>query len=50
MLLFGVALTPATLAGAWVGKKVVGRISDRVFVILVELGLVAAGALFLLGL
>lgn len=50
VLLFGVALTPATLAGAWVGKKVVGRISDRVFVILVELGLVAAGALFLLGL
>ena len=50
VMLFGVALTPATLAGAWVGKKIVGRISDRVFVVLVEIGLVAAGVLFLLGL
>jgi uncharacterized membrane protein YfcA len=49
VLLFGVALTPATLAGAWVGKRIVGRISDRVFVMLVEIGLVAAGVLFLLG-
>ena len=50
MLLYGVALTPATLLGAWVGKKIVGRISDRVFVLLVEIGLLAAGVLFLLGL
>lgn len=49
VVLFGVALTPATLAGAWVGKKIVGRISDRVFVILVEIGLVVAGVLFLIG-
>jgi uncharacterized membrane protein YfcA len=49
VLLFGVALTPATLAGAWVGKRIVGRISDRVFVMLVEIGLVAAGVPFLLG-
>jgi uncharacterized membrane protein YfcA len=49
VLLFGVALTPATLAGAWAGKKIVGQISDRVFVILVEIGLVAAGVLFLVG-
>ncbi|MFI5912457.1 sulfite exporter TauE/SafE family protein [Dactylosporangium sp. NPDC051541] len=49
VLLFGAALTPATLAGAWLGKRVVGRISDRVFVLLVEIGLVAAGVLFLLG-
>jgi uncharacterized membrane protein YfcA len=47
VLLFGLALTPATLAGAWVGKRIVGRISDRVFVLLVEIGLIAAGALFL---
>jgi uncharacterized membrane protein YfcA len=50
VLLFGAALTPATLAGAWVGKAIVGRISDRVFVILVEIGLLAAGVLFLIGL
>lgn len=50
VLLYGAALTPATLLGAWVGKKIVGRISDRVFVLLVELGLLAAGVLFLIGL
>jgi uncharacterized membrane protein YfcA len=50
VLLYGAALTPATLAGAWVGRRIVGRISDRVFVLLVEIGLVAAGVLFLIGL
>jgi uncharacterized membrane protein YfcA len=50
VLLYGIALTPATLLGARVGKKIVGRISDRVFVTLVEIGLLAAGALFLVGL
>jgi uncharacterized membrane protein YfcA len=49
VLLLGLALTPATLLGAWTGKKLVGRISDRVFVALVEIGLLAAGLLFLLG-
>lgn len=49
VLLYGIALTPATLLGAWAGKKIVGRISDRIFVILVEIGLLAAGVLFLLG-
>jgi uncharacterized membrane protein YfcA len=49
VLLYGVALTPATLAGAWAGKRIVDRIDDRTFVRLVELGLVAAGMLFLLG-
>jgi uncharacterized protein len=50
VLLYGVLLTPATLAGAWTGKKIVTRINDRVFVLLVEAGLLAAGLLFLLGL
>ncbi|MEV4620715.1 sulfite exporter TauE/SafE family protein [Asanoa sp. NPDC049573] len=50
VLLYGIALTPATVLGAWVGRTVVGRISDRVFVLLVEVGLVAAGVLFLVGL
>jgi uncharacterized membrane protein YfcA len=49
VLLHGIALTPAVLLGAWVGKKIVGHIGDRVFVLLVEIGLLAAGALFLLG-
>jgi uncharacterized membrane protein YfcA len=50
VLLYGIALTPAALAGAWVGKRLVGRISDKVFVALVEAGLVGAGGLFLAGL
>lgn len=50
VLLYGAALTPATLAGAWTGKKIVGRISDRAFVLLVEAGLLGAGLLFLAGL
>jgi hypothetical protein len=47
--LYGAALTPATLAGAWTGKRIVGRISDAVFVRLVEAGLIISGLLFLLG-
>ena len=50
VLLLGLALVPATTAGTWVGKRIVGRISDRVFVLLVEAGLLAAAVLFLLGL
>jgi uncharacterized membrane protein YfcA len=49
VLAYGAALTPATLAGAWVGSRIVARISDRVFVLLVEAGLLAAGVLFLAG-
>lgn len=48
VLLLGLALTPATLAGTWTGKKILGRIDDRVFVGLVEAGLIAAGLLFLI--
>jgi uncharacterized membrane protein YfcA len=50
VLLYGAALTPATVAGAWTGRKILGRVSDRLFVVLVEAGLVAAGLLFLTGL
>lgn len=48
VLLLGLALTPATLAGAWVGRKTVGWLSDRLFVLLVEIGLVAAGLLLII--
>ncbi|MFD7003280.1 hypothetical protein ACFWA5_45305 [Streptomyces mirabilis] len=44
------ALTPATLAGAWAGKRIVRRIRDQVFVRLIEAGLVVSGLLFLAGL
>jgi uncharacterized protein len=49
VLLYGAVLTPATLLGAWVGRTLAGRISDRFFVALVEAGLVASGVLFLIG-
>jgi uncharacterized protein len=38
------------LVGTWADKKIVGRISDRVFVLGVEIGLFVAGVLFLSGL
>lgn len=50
VLAYGLVLTPAVIAGAWVGKRIVERISDRVFVLLVEGGLLVAGTLFLVGL
>lgn len=49
VLLYGLALTPATLLGTLVGKKVVNRIIDIVFVALVELGLIVAGVFFVIG-
>jgi uncharacterized membrane protein YfcA len=49
VLAYGLALTPATIAGTWVGRHLVDRMSDRVFVIVVEAGLVVAGMLFLVG-
>lgn len=50
VLVYGLALTPATLLGAWLGKTILARISDRIFVIAVEIGLLAAGIIFLVGL
>jgi uncharacterized membrane protein YfcA len=38
VLLYGAALTPATIAGARTGKKIIGKVSDRVFVLLIEAG------------
>jgi uncharacterized protein len=49
VLIYGAVLTPATILGAWVGRRLVGRISDRAFVVLVEAGLLVSGVLFLLG-
>jgi uncharacterized membrane protein YfcA len=49
VLVYGAALTPAVLAGAWVGRRVVTRLSDRTFIRLVEAGLIASGLLFLGG-
>jgi hypothetical protein len=37
------------MLGAWVGRHVVLRISDRAFVVVVELGLVVSAVLLLAG-
>ncbi|MEU8229160.1 sulfite exporter TauE/SafE family protein [Actinoplanes sp. NPDC048967] len=50
IVLYGAALTPVIMAGAWTGRRIVALISDRVFVALVEAGLMVAGLLFLTGL
>jgi uncharacterized membrane protein YfcA len=44
----GLALAPASVAGAWTGKKIVDRLPVPVFVALVEAGLVASGILLLI--
>jgi uncharacterized membrane protein YfcA len=41
----GLALAPASTAGAWTGKKIVDRLPAHVFVIVVEIGLVTSGLL-----
>lgn len=50
VLVLGAVLTPTAMLGSWLGKRTVDRISDRLFTGLVEIGLVVAGALLLLGL
>lgn len=45
--LIGLALAPAAAAGAWAGKRVLDRLPVDVFVVLVEIGLVASGVLLL---
>lgn len=46
--LAGLALGPLMIAGSWTGKRIVDRIPERVFVLLIEGTMVAAGLLFLI--
>ncbi|MEU4196985.1 sulfite exporter TauE/SafE family protein [Kribbella sp. NPDC026611] len=48
-LTYALALTPATLLGTWTGKHLTTHLTDHRFTTLVELGLLTAGALFLIG-
>ncbi|MGY1503521.1 sulfite exporter TauE/SafE family protein [Streptomyces sp. QTS52] len=41
----GLALAPASTAGAWTGKRIVDRLPAHVFVIVVEIGLITSGLL-----
>jgi uncharacterized membrane protein YfcA len=47
VLVLGLLLAPATMLGAWAGRHVVRRISERVFVLVVEVGLVVSAVLLL---
>ncbi len=49
VLWLGVVLVPSTIAGTWVGKKAVHRVDEHMFVIMVEIGLLVAGVLLIVG-
>ena len=46
-LLTGLAIAPVMVAGSWAGKRIVDRLPEHVFVILIEAVMTAAGLLFL---
>jgi len=48
-VLSGLALGPVMVAGSFAGKRVVDRIPERVFVLVIDAMLLAAGAMFLTG-
>lgn len=48
-LVVGLALAPVMVAGSYVGKRIVDRLPERIFVVIIEVVLVAAGLLFLVG-
>jgi uncharacterized membrane protein YfcA len=43
----GLVLTPVMFTGAWIGKRIVDRLPERVFVTIVEVALVVTGLAFL---
>jgi uncharacterized membrane protein YfcA len=45
----GVLVAPAMVAGSWLGKRIVDRMPERVFVAVIEVVLVVAGLVFLIG-
>jgi uncharacterized membrane protein YfcA len=45
--LTGLALGPIMVLGSWTGKRIVDRLPERVFVLLIEATMMAAGLLFL---
>ena len=43
----GLALGPIMFAGSWLGKRIVDRLPERIFVLLIEATMTVAGLLFL---
>lgn len=44
----GLALSPVMVTGSWVGHRLVDRMPERVFVLIIELTMLVAGLLFLI--
>jgi uncharacterized protein len=49
MAAIGLLMVPAMLAGSWLGKRIVDRMPERLFIAVIEVVLVVAGLVFLLG-
>jgi hypothetical protein len=45
----GLLMAPAMIAGSWIGKRIVDRLPERIFVAIIEVVLVVAGLVFLIG-
>jgi uncharacterized membrane protein YfcA len=46
-ILVGLALAPVMVGGSWAGKRIVDRLPERFFVLLIEITMCAAGLVFL---
>lgn len=44
----GLAIGPLMVAGSWTGKRIVDRLPEHLFVLLIEVTMTAAGLLFLI--
>lgn len=44
----GLALGPVMILGSWLGKRIVDRLPERVFILIIEAVLIVAGVLFLI--
>lgn len=47
--LIGLALGPVMVGGSWTGKRIVDRLPEKIFVLLIEVTMLAAGVVFLAG-
>lgn len=45
----GLLMAPAMIAGSWIGKRIVDRLPEPIFVAIIEVVLVVAGLVFLIG-
>jgi len=45
----GLVMAPAMIVGSVIGKRIVDRLPERVFVAIIEVVLIVAGVIFLVG-